>query len=267
MEHPAAVLVVSYGTRQVSALPTLANLARDIGAAFPHLPLVHAFAHPRLRDALVQGGGPRVPLVSEALAQLTQDGARHVLIQPTYLLWAGEYQAMVAQLEPYAQRLDLWVGQPLLATPQDIANAAQALPTCLPPLAPQEGALFLGHGASHEAHQVYAQLEQALHRQGHTRYFVGTLQDGPTPAETAHRIRQAGEVTRLHVHPLMVVCGVHATRDLLAGEHSWCGQLERLGFSVSAVSQGLGDCPAIRRLFVAHARQGAGSEVFTQREK
>ena len=101
MEHPAAILVVSYGTSQVSALPTLANLAREIGAAFPRLPLIHAFAHPRLRDALVRNGGPRVPLVSEALAQLTQDGARHLLIQPTYLLFAGEYQAMVAQLEPY----------------------------------------------------------------------------------------------------------------------------------------------------------------------
>lgn len=267
MEHPAAILVVSYGTSQVSALPTLANLAREIGAAFPRLPLIHAFAHPRLRDALVRGGGPRVPLVSEALAQLTQDGARHLLIQPTYLLFAGEYQAMVAQLEPYAQRLDLSVGQPLLATPQDIEAVAEALPTCLPPLSPQEGALFLGHGASHEAHGVYAQLEQALHRLGHTRYFVGTLQDGPTPAETARRIREAGAVTRLHVHPLMVVCGVHATRDLLAGEQSWCEQLERLGVPVSAVSQGLGDCPAVRRLFVAHALEAAENEFFTQREK
>ena len=174
---------------------------------------------------------------------------------------------MKAQLEPYAQRLDLSVGQPLLATPQDIEAVAEALPTCLPPLDPQEGALFLGHGASHEAHGVYAQLEQALHRQGHTRYFVGTLQDGPTPAETARRIREAGAVTRLHVHPLMVVCGVHATRDLLAGEQSWCGQLERLGVPVSAVSQGLGDCPAIRRLFVAHALEAAENEFFTQREK
>lgn len=267
MEHPAAVLVVSYGTSQVSALPTLANLAREIGAAFPHLPLIHAFAHPRLRDSLVRNGGPRVPLVSEALAQLTQDGAWHVLVQPTYLLCAGEYQAMVGQLEPYAQQLNLSLGQPLLAAPQDIEEVAEALPTCLPPLAPQEGALFLGHGASHEAHGVYAQLEQALHRQGHTQYFVGTLQDGPTPAETAHRIQQAGAITRLHIHPLMVVCGVHATRDLLAGEQSWCGQLEHMGFPVSAVSQGLGDCPAICRLFVSHARQAAGEEVFTQREK
>jgi len=96
---------------------------------------------------------------------------------------------------------------------------------------------------------------------------VGTLQDGPTPAETARRIREAGAVTRLHVHPLMVVCGVHATRDLLAGEQSWCRQLERLGVPVSAVSQGLGDCPVIRRLFVAHAQEAAGNEFFTQREK
>ena len=135
------------------------------------------------------------------------------------------------------------------------------------PLAPQEGALFLGHGASHEAHGVYAQLEQALHRQGHTRYFVGTLQDGPTPAETARRIREAGAVTRLHVHPLMVVCGIHATRVLLAGEQSWCRQLARLGFPVSAASQALGAFPATRALFVAHAREAAGNEFFTQREK
>lgn len=262
MEHPAAVLVVSYGTSQVSALPTLANLAREVGAAFPRLPLVHAFAHPRLRDALARNGGPRVPLVSEALAQLLQDGVKQVLIQPAYLLPGGEYQAMLAQLEPYAQRLTLCLGHPLLATPEDVEDVAAALPACLPPLAPQEGALFLGHGTSHEAHAAYAHLEQALHRQGHTRFFVGTLQGGPTPAETARRIRQLSPVTRLHIHPLMVVCGVHATRDLLVGEQSWCRQLEHQGFDVSGVSRGLGDCPAILRLFAAHA-QAAGAESFT----
>ena len=47
----------------------------------------------------------------------------------------------------------------------------------------------------------------------------------------------------------------------------FAGQLERLGVPVSAVSQGLGDCPAIRRLFVAHALEAAENEFFTQREK
>lgn len=257
MDHPAAVLVVSYGTSQVSALPTLAHLARDVGSAFPRLPLVHAFAHPRLRDALARHGGPRVPLVSEALAQLAQDGIKQVLVQPAYLLPGGEFQALLAQLEPCAHRLDLRVGRPLLATPEDVEAVAAALPACVPPLAPQEGALFLGHGSGHEAHAAYAHLEQALRRLGHTRFFVATLQGGPTPDEMARRIRQHAPVTRLHLHPLMVVCGVHATRDLLAGEHSWCGQLERLGFQVSGVAQGLGDCPAIRRLFAVHARQAA----------
>ena len=256
MEHGTAILVVSYGTSQVSALSTLSAIAHQVGEAFPGLPLRHAFTSRFLRDTLAQRGGPYLPHVSDALAQLAAEGYSHVLLQPTHLLPGREYQAMVDQLEGYSSRLSFSLGTPLLHTPQDVESVAAALPACLPPLAPDAGALFLGHGTSHEAHRVYAQLEQALHRQGHTNLYVGTLTGGHTLQQTAQRLHH---LSRLYVHPLTVVCGVHAVRDMLEGAASWCGHLRQAGLAVEGIPRGLGDSPTIRSLFVSHAQQAAGS--------
>lgn len=254
MEQKTALVVVSYGVSRPSALPPLTAIAHQVGQAFPNLPLIHAFTSRFLRDALAKGGGPDIPHVSQALDQLAGEGYTQVLLQPTHLLPGGEYQAMADQLEGYASRLSFSVGSPLLHTPQDVEAVAAALPACLSPLEENEGALFLGHGTSHEAHGVYAQLEQALHRQGHTNLYVGTLTGGLTPPQTAQRLHH---LSRLYVHPLTVVCGVHAMRDMLEGTESWCGQLRQAGMHVEGIPQGLGDCAAIRRLFVSHAQQAA----------
>lgn len=258
MSEATAVLVVSYGTSQPSALSALTAIAREIGDAFPSLPLVEAFTSRFLRDTLAQRGGPHISHVSDALEQLAAEGYSQVLVQPTHLLQGSEYQAMVAHMAPFTARLKLCVGTPLLSTCQDVEAVAAALPSCLPSLTPDTGALFLGHGTSHETHQVYAQLEQALHRLGHTHLYVGTLKDGLTPQQTLQRLGQdSPHLTRLYLHPLTVVCGVHALRDMLSGPESWHGQLSAQGLQVEGIPQGLGHCPAIRRLFVAHAQQAA----------
>ena len=253
-----AILVVSYGTSQVSALPPLTAIVQEVGEAFPGLPLTHAFTSRFLRDTLARRGGPDIPHVSDALAQLAQQGVSQVLLQPTHLLPGGEYHGMVEQLKPCTAQLTVALGDPLLRTPQDVERVAAALPACLPPLPPDGGGLFLGHGTSHQAHALYAQLEQALHRQGHTRLYVGTLKDGLSPQQMVQRLRLNPHLTRLYVYPLTVGCGVHALRDMLEGDESWCGQLRRAGFAVEGIPRGLGDCPAIRRLFVSHAQQAAG---------
>lgn len=253
-----AILVVSYGTSQPSALPALTAIAQEMEAAFPGLPLAEAFTSRFLRDALCKRGGPDIPHVSDALERLAGDGVRRVLLQPTHLLQGSEYQALVEHLAPFTSRLTLSVGAPLLSSGEDVEAVASALPTCLPPLPPDTGALFLGHGSSHEAHAVYAQLEQALHRLGHTNLYVGTLKGGLTPQQTLQRLGQGSpHLTRLYLHPLTVVCGVHALRDMLSGPESWHAQLSQGGLQVESIPQGLGHCPNLRRLFVAHAQQAA----------
>ena len=51
----------------------------------------------------------------------------------------------------------------------------------------------------------------------------------------------------------MLVAGDHAMNDMQGDEEdSWKNRFAREGFQVTCVAQGLGEIPAIRRLYVAH---------------
>ena len=54
MQRPTAVLVVSYGTSQPSALSALTQIRLAVGAAFPGLPLAEAFTSPFLHNTLAR---------------------------------------------------------------------------------------------------------------------------------------------------------------------------------------------------------------------
>ena len=60
--------------------------------------------------------------------------------------------------------------------------------------------------------------------------------------------------------PLMIVAGDHAKNDL-AGEDadSWRTMLAQSGYKVECRLEGLGENPAVREIFVEHARRTARS--------
>ena len=140
-----AILVVSYGTSQVSALPPLTAIVREVGEAFPGLPLMHAFTSRFLRDTLARRGGPDIPHVSDALAQLAQQGVSQVLLQPTHLLPGGEYHGMVEQLKPCTAQLTVALG--------DASWESLVTPTLV--------AAGIGYGSGTE---VFEWLEENGHR-------------------------------------------------------------------------------------------------------
>ena len=56
--------------------------------------------------------------------------------------------------------------------------------------------------------------------------------------------------------PLMVVAGDHACNDMAGDEEdSWKSQFLQEGLQVSCILKGLGEYPAVRELFVSHARE------------
>ena len=66
------------------------------------------------------------------------------------------------------------------------------------------------------------------------------------------------DVHRVVCLPLMVVAGDHAKNDL-AGEEadSWRSMLTARGYQVRCILEGLGENPAIRAIFVRHAKEAA----------
>ena len=83
----------------------------------------------------------------------------------------------------------------------------------------------------------------------------------PGFGEVCRRIGEQGGVERVLLLPLMIVAGDHAKNDL-AGEDadSWRTMLVQSGYEVECRLEGLGENPAVREIFVEHARRAVGSQ-------
>ena len=256
MEGKQALLAVSFGTSHLDTLEkTIAAIERDMAAALPGYALRRAFTSGMILRKLRERDGLEIDDVPAALARLEAEGFARVVLQPTHIINGEEYDKLMAQARPWADRLEIRAGLPLLTSVQDARDVAAALMAELEAPAPDEALVFMGHGSGHHANAAYAQLEYVLHDAGWPRAFIGTVEGYPELPEVLRRVRELGDVRRVRLQPLMVVAGDHAKNDM-AGEDddSWRSVFARAGYQVDCRIRGLGEYARIRALFAAHAR-------------
>ena len=112
----------------------------------------------------------------------------------------------------------------------------------------------MGHGTEHEANATYARLNEKIKARGISRYYIGTVEATPSLEDVIEEIKNTGGITRVVLSPLMIVAGDHANNDMAGDEpDSWKSILEDEGYEVIPVLKGLGEYPAIQKIFVRHA--------------
>ncbi len=250
-----AILAVSFGTSYPDTLlKTIAATEQALAGAFPDWEVRRAFTSGMIIRKLKERDGVEIENVSQAMHRLEQEGYTHVAVQSTHVMHGEEYEKMLSQLEPYRLRMQISVGMPLLHSEADYTSVAQALLNWLPPLDADEALVLMGHGTTHFANSAYAQMEHML--QGLCdRVYLATVEGYPTLDSVERQLAKRTEIRRLMLAPFMLVAGDHARNDMSADEDSWAAQLKKAGYPVRCILQGLGECPAIRALFVEHCRQ------------
>ena len=250
-----AILAVSFGTSYPDTLlKTIAATEQALAEAFPDWEVRRAFTSGMIIRKLKERDGVEIENVSQAMHRLEQEGYTHVAVQSTHVMHGEEYEKMLSQLEPYRLRMQISVGMPLLHSEGDYTSVAQALLNWLPPLDADEALVLMGHGTTHFANSAYAQMEHML--QGLCdRVYLATVEGYPTLDSVERQLAKRTEIRRLMLAPFMLVAGDHARNDMSADEDSWAAQLKKAGYPVRCILQGLGECPAIRALFVEHCRQ------------
>ena len=168
-----------------------------------------------------------------------------------------EYHKLLAQAEPYRARFArMSFGRPLLTAAEDYAALGRALMEALPAQRADTAVLYMGHGSEHQANSAYALMEYAFHDLGRKDVVLGTVEGYPGFGEALRRLKERPQVRRVELRPLMTVAGDHAKNDLAGDEEdSWRRRLEAEGYETVCVLTGLGEHPAVRALFVEHARQ------------
>ena len=250
-----AILAVSFGTSYPDTLrKTIAATEQALAGAFPDWEVRRAFTSGMIIRKLKERDGVEIENVTQAMQQLEEEGFTHVAVQSTHVMHGEEYEKMLSQLEPYRLRMKVSVGMPLLHGEEDYAAVAQALLNWLPPLGEDEALILMGHGTAHFANSAYAQMEHVLQERC-DRVYLATVEGYPTLESVERQLTRHPEIRRLMLAPFMLVAGDHACNDMSGDEDSWAERLKKAGYSVRCVLQGLGECPAIRALFVEHCRQ------------
>lgn len=253
------MLVASFGTSyNDNRADTIGAIECALAAAFPHFEVRRAFTALEIIEKLAQRDGYRVDTVEQALARCDEDGVREVYVLPTHLIPGREYADARRAFEGFSGRFDvLKMAGPLLDSPDDIDRVIEACVEAMDPSGGEgETALCLmGHGTNVAANAVYFAVRDALALKGPFRHFIGTVEGTPTLEDAVGEMVTAG-ARRAVLRPLMVVAGDHANNDMADADdpESLAGMLSARGVDVECQVEGLGQLPAIRALYVEHAR-------------
>lgn len=286
-----AIVVASFGTSYPTAVDSLLAIVKEIETTYPDTPVQMAFTsniirkkwHKRASDGEYRNAHPEVPEyfyriknVLGTLADFQDQGYKSIVVQPTHLSHGEEYldlQAYVTGLLSIKTTREKWqpfkkiaLGRPLMGSwgpafpySDDIEKLAHALKNDITAAhAAKATLLYMGHGNELLSTGLYYELELKMNQlYPQVKTVVGLVEGHPNFAEVLEKLKSTGSKS-VQLKPLMVVAGDHATNDMASDEEdSWKTMLKDNGFAVTPVMEGLGDNPAVRRLFVNHLQDAA----------
>ena len=244
----AAVLVVHFGTtHEDTRAKTIDAVNNKIAEAFPGIEVREAWTSRIIMHRMKTRGLKRLS-PEEALRQLKTDGYTHILIQSSNIIEGIEMESL--RKDVAAQEKDFKetrISTPLLFSPGDY----EAVIATITPKGIKDGAVLLvGHGTYTPNTAQYAMLDYMLKAKGFSRWSVGTIEGYPSFDDALSQIKSGSQKT-IQLIPFMFVAGEHAKNDI-AGD--WKENLEKQGYRVDVLMEGLGQNPAIQDIIVQHAR-------------
>ena len=255
-ENPETVImVVSFGTSfNDSRVKTIGGIESAIAKAFPNYEVRRAFTSQIIIDKLAERDNVDIDNVTEALDRAVADGVKNLVVQPTHLMNGYEYTDLKEELEKYSDQFDsIKLGEPLLTSDSDFEAVIKAITEDMKDYDDGETAIaFMGHGTEADSNGVYAKLQEKITAAGYKNFVIGTVEAEPS-IDDVIAFAKAGSYKRVVLHPLMVVAGDHANNDMAGDEDdSWKSLLEKEGFEVVPVLEGLGQNEAIQQIYVQH---------------
>lgn len=252
-----AILLVAFGASSPQGQSALKGFDARVRARFPGLPVRWAYTSLLLRERLARAR-QKSDSVLKALRRLCFEKFGEVAVQPLQTIPGREHAEVCAAVDEVAAQEGLvcHVGAPLLAGPEDVAEAALALIRHLPlERASREDVVLMGHGARHAAVARYEELARAVNGLD-PHVHVGAMNGAVTLEDILPRLSS----DRVWLMPLLSVVGRHALRDM-AGEQecSWRSRIEALGRHCVPVLRGTAEYAGIAGIWLRHLEAAAKS--------
>jgi sirohydrochlorin cobaltochelatase len=256
------LLVLSFGTSyNDSRRLTIGAIEEALEKAFPDYSVRRGFTANIIIDHVERRDGIHIDDIDEALKRAVDNGVKNLVVQPTHLMNGLEYDELYEKVGSYSDSFDKVVfGEPLLTSDDDFKRVENAIVDWTSEYDDGKTAIcFMGHGTEAASNSVYSKMQDMLTADGHTNYFVGTVEAEPSVEDVLEKVK-AGEYEKVVLEPLMVVAGDHANNDMAGDdEDSWKSAFEAEGYEVECLLRGLGENEDIRKIYVEHAQKAIDS--------
>lgn len=242
-----AILLAQFGTSNTEGRTrALDVIFEEVKAAHPEAEVREAYTSPTIRRILDKKGIHKDD-VTTALLRLHLDGYDEVWVQPTFLLDGIEMNMLredVSKVSHFFKKAE--VGTPLLYTIDDFKNMVALLEDQT--LEKGEAVLYVGHGNNLSSTATYPMMGQMLQASG-KQFYMGTVEGWPDLETSVAMLPGKKVVKKVKLIPFLLACGVHAHEDI---DGEWRPALEKAGYEVEVVFQGLGELPEVRQLLYNH---------------
>ena len=256
------LLVLSFGTSfNDSRRLTIGAIEDQLEKSFPDYSVRRGFTANIVIDHVAKRDGEKIDDIDESLKRAVDNGVKNLVVQPTHLMNGLEYEELKGDIAQYSDAFDkIAIGQPLLSSDDDFSGVENAIVDWTKDYDDGETAIvFMGHGTSADSNGVYQKMQDLLTKDGHTNYFVGTVEATPSLDDVMAAVKK-GNYKRVVLEPLMVVAGEHANNDMAGDDKdSWKSQFEAAGYQVECLLRGLGENETIRQIYVEHAQAAIDS--------
>ncbi|MEY8522443.1 sirohydrochlorin cobaltochelatase [Lachnospiraceae bacterium 38-10] len=228
---------------QESSDPDIAAIEEAVKRTFPVF---------QVRRVCTGGSGNDL---EKTLEQAARDGTGQVIVQPFYLLRGHKYAELIHTLKRQEHLFEkVLAGAPFLSEAADMDEAVRALYRRTAEYDDGETALcFLGHGTPTGANRAYGRLQERFAAAGYENCHVAVIKNTPSLEEVMALWEKKKKYKRVVLRPLMVAAGTHVKKDM-AGERNDSARsiLERAGYEVLCIVEGLGRLPEIQDIYVRH---------------
>lgn len=257
------ILVTSFGStvdsaRENQILPVVAAIQKEHPNHEVRVAFTSRIVIKRLKDRNIVFQNE-----IEAMESIMADGFERVIVQPTHLVGGAEFDKLrknIMAFQGQGSIKEIAVGRPLLyfmgqeeEVPDDYQILMDRFIKSLD-VPSTEDLLLVGHGGFNVGNASYAVLQLKLQHEGIRNTSIATLENFPTPEDVLQHWEQEGHIhKKVHLHPLLLVCGDHALNDLFGDEEdSLTSVLNEAGYEVVQYKKGLGEYPEIQNIYAEH---------------
>ncbi|MEG0291150.1 MAG: sirohydrochlorin cobaltochelatase [Anaerovoracaceae bacterium] len=257
MKKDKVLLVVSFGTSyKETREKTIGAIENDMANAFADMEVRRAFTSGMIMNVIKKRDGIHIDNVTEAMEKIIADGFKKVYVQPTHILNGDEYEKMLGLIVPFVPQVDkIVIGAPLLTESKDYEDVCHSIVEETSYAKDDEAVVLMGHGTGHYVDSAYAAMDYRFKALSYKNYFVGTVEGYPELEDILPMIKEFNP-KKVHLLPMMIVAGDHATNDMASDEEdSWKTVFENEGYDVAVDLRGMGEFPKIREIYVNHLKK------------